>query len=50
MLGFPPAAIDGMTPWEFGACVDGYVAAHSPEEEPPPMDREQLAALGIEGF
>lgn len=50
-MGFSPREIDEMTLWEFESCAEGYKKAKSTEEDaPPPMDDEDLAALGIEGF
>ena len=51
VLGFTPRDIDAMSPWEFTACVDGYVTANKREDDaPPPMSGEEAAKLGIVGL
>lgn len=42
MIGFTPAQVDGMSLWEFSACVEGWRRANSTEEEklPPPTAEE----------
>lgn len=45
-----PREVDDCTLWEFDCAVEGYVKATSPEEKAPPMQANDLAALGVEGF
>lgn len=52
-MGFTPAQVGEMSPWEFQACVDGYIAANGGGEKAPsgrPMTAERMRELGIEGF
>lgn len=44
-IGFTPAEVDGCTPWEFMAAVDGYNAAHDPDPQMPPPTEAQHEAL-----
>jgi hypothetical protein len=43
VIGFTPAQVDGMSLWEFSACVEGWRRAHSDEEEmPDPPSNEKF--------
>ena len=33
VMGFSPREVGDMSLWEFTACTEGWVAAHSPEEQ-----------------
>jgi len=50
-MGFSPAQIDAMTPWEFMACLDGYGRANGWEvnKSGKPMSIDRMRELGIEG-
>ena len=51
MLGYTPREVDEMTLWEFKACIHGYSEANKTSEDaPPPMEDDDLVALGIDGF
>lgn len=50
-MGFSPAEVDAMTPWEFLACLDGYARAKGwklPQGGGKAMSLERLHELGIE--
>lgn len=50
-MGFAPAQIDAMAPWQFQACVRGWNRAHggdTPKRRA--MSADRAAELGIEGF
>lgn len=51
-MGFSPAQVGEMTPWEFMACLEGYGRSQGWETGPKdkPMSIERLRELGIEGF
>lgn len=51
-MGFTPAQVGQMTPWEFMACVDGYGKSKGWNDSPKgkPMSVARLRELGIEGF
>lgn len=47
-MGFPPAAVDGMSLWEFTACIDGWNKSQGAEEKPEAMSGERLDELLVE--
>lgn len=51
-MGFTPAEVGQMTPWEFMACLDGYGRSQGWKTGPKgkPMSVARLRELGIEGF
>ncbi|WP_312529914.1 hypothetical protein [Paracoccus sp. (in: a-proteobacteria)] len=51
-MGFSPAQVGEMTPWQFMACLDGYGRANGWQSGPKgnPMSESRLKELGIEGF
>ena len=54
-MGFSPAQVGQMTPWEFMACLEGFGRAYGWKPgggggAADAITDEQVAALGIEGF
>jgi len=51
-MGFTPAQVDEMTPWQFMASLDGYGRANGwkAERQSKPMSIERMRELGIEGM
>lgn len=51
-MGFTPAQVGEMTPWEFMACLDGYGRSQGWKSEPKgsPMSIDRMRELGIEGI
>ncbi|MFB9222071.1 hypothetical protein [Paracoccus cavernae] len=49
-MGFTPAQIGQMTPWEYACCFDGWQKAHGGADRGAgkPMSLERLRELGIE--
>lgn len=50
MMGFSPAQVQEMSPWEFMACADGFAMMHGAKAPAEEISDERLAAMGIEGF
>lgn len=50
-MGFTPAEVGAMSPWQFMACLDGYGRANGWEQpnRDKPMSVERMRELGIEG-
>lgn len=51
-MGFTPADVGEMTPWEFMACLDGYGRSQGWDTAPQgkALSVDRLRQLGIEGF
>lgn len=51
-MGFTPAEVGQMTPWEFMACLDGYGRSLGWNTTPKgtALSANRLRELGIEGF
>lgn len=49
-MGFPPSVIDGMSLWEYLACLSGHAGGGDDTPSGSDLDEADLRAMGIAGF
>jgi hypothetical protein len=45
-MGFAPVAVRAMSLWEFGACLDGWIAANSAPDDEGGLSAYEFEQLG----
>lgn len=50
MMGFSPQQVDGMSLWQFTACLEGFAIRNGIKPKGRDISDDRLAEMGIAGF